>query len=79
MASAFGWPIMGSRRAGWTLLVVGATAWPLGLPLGWTALGLAFFAWVAEADGIALPRPATGRDPDVRLLGNTLGIHRPAR
>ena len=47
----------GLAVGGLTLLVVGATAWPLGLPLGWTALGLAFFAWVAEADGIALPRP----------------------
>jgi hypothetical protein len=47
----------GLAGAGLALLVLGATAWPLALPLGWTALGLAFFAWVAEADGIALPRP----------------------
>jgi hypothetical protein len=25
--------------------------------LGWTALAVAFFAWVAEADGVAVPRP----------------------
>jgi hypothetical protein len=47
----------GLAAGGLALLGVGATAWPLALPLGWTALGLAFFAWVAEADGIALPRP----------------------
>jgi hypothetical protein len=43
--------------AGLGLVGLGAWAWPLALPLGWMALGLAFFAWVAEADGIALPRP----------------------
>jgi len=42
---------------GVALLVLGATAWPLALPVGWTALGLAFFAWVAETDGVAVPRP----------------------
>ncbi|HUL79854.1 MAG TPA: hypothetical protein VL691_21495 [Vicinamibacteria bacterium] len=42
---------------GLALLVLGATAWPLVQALGWAALGLAFFAWVAEADGLALPRP----------------------
>jgi len=47
----------GLAAGGLALLVLGATAWPLALPLGWTALVLAFFAWVAEADGIALPRP----------------------
>ena len=47
----------GLAAGGLALLVVGATTWPLALPLGWTALGLAFFAWVAEADGIAVPRP----------------------
>jgi len=47
----------GLAAGGLALLVLGATAWPLGLPLGWAALGLAFFAWVAETDGIALPRP----------------------
>jgi hypothetical protein len=47
----------GLAVGGLALVVLGATAWPLALPLGWTALVLAFFAWVAEADGIALPRP----------------------
>ncbi len=47
----------GLAAGGLALLVVGATAWPLALLLGWMALVLAFFAWVAEADGIALPRP----------------------
>ena len=42
---------------GLALVAVGATASPLALSLGWAALGLAFFAWVAEADGLALPRP----------------------
>ena len=46
----------GLAVGGLVLVVLGATAWPLALPLGWTALGLAFFAWVAEAEGIALPR-----------------------
>jgi hypothetical protein len=48
------------------LLLVGATAEPLALPLAWTALGLAFMGWVAEADGLALPRP--GRVP-IRSYG----------
>ena len=52
--------------AGLALLLVGATALPLALPLAWTALGLAFFVWVAEADGLALPRP--GRVP-IRSYG----------
>lgn len=47
----------GLAVGGLALLVVGATAWPLALPLGWAALGLAFFAWVAESDGVAVPRP----------------------
>jgi hypothetical protein len=42
---------------GLALLAVGTAAWPPALSLGWAALGLAFFAWVAEADGLALPRP----------------------
>jgi len=42
---------------GLALVALGATGLPMGLPLGWTALGLAFFAWVAEAEGIAVPRP----------------------
>jgi hypothetical protein len=47
----------GLPAGGLALLALGATAWPPGLPLGWAALGLAFFAWVAEADGLAVPRP----------------------
>lgn len=42
---------------GLVLVALGMAAWPPALPLGWAALGLAFFAWVAETDGIALPRP----------------------
>ena len=42
---------------GLVLVVVGVAASPTALSLGWAALGLAFFAWVAEADGLALPRP----------------------
>jgi hypothetical protein len=56
----------GLAAGGLALLVLGATVWPLALPLGWAALGLAFFAWVAEADGVALPRP--GRVA-IRTLG----------
>jgi len=48
------------------LLLFGATTEPLALPLAWTALALAFFGWVAEADGLALPRP--GRVP-IRTYG----------
>jgi len=51
----------GLAAGGLALLVLGATAWPLGLPLGWAALGLAFFAWVAEADGIPVPRLGLSR------------------
>ncbi|HXK09723.1 MAG TPA: hypothetical protein VMT70_08780 [Vicinamibacteria bacterium] len=43
--------------AGLALLVLGVTAGPLVQALGWAALGLAFLLWVAEADGLALPRP----------------------
>jgi hypothetical protein len=42
---------------GLALLVLGTTAWPLALPLGCAALGLAVVASLAEADGIAVPRP----------------------
>jgi hypothetical protein len=38
-------------------LLLGATVLPAALPLGWTALGLALFAWMAEVEGFALPRP----------------------
>ena len=46
---------------GLALIALGWMAWPPALSLGWLALGLAFFAWVAEADGLPLPRP--GRAP----------------
>jgi hypothetical protein len=43
--------------AGVLLLAAGPYAGPLVAGFGWLALVLAFFAWVAEADGIPLPRP----------------------
>lgn len=48
---------------GLAFLLLGATVAPALLPLGWLALGLALFAWLAEAEGYALPRP--GRRPIV--------------
>ena len=47
----------GLPMGGLALLVVGAaTSW-WAMSLGWAALVIAFFAWVAEADGLlALPR-----------------------
>jgi hypothetical protein len=38
-------------------LALVATALPMAVSLGWAALALVFFAWVAEAEGIAVPRP----------------------
>ncbi len=52
--------------AGLGLLLLGVTVLPSALPLGWAALVLAFFCWVAEADGVAVPRP--GRAP-IRTCG----------
>jgi hypothetical protein len=47
----------GLAMGGFTLLAVGAaTSW-WAMSLGWAALVIAFFAWVAETDGLALPRP----------------------
>jgi hypothetical protein len=48
----------GLALGGLALLAVGAaTSW-WAMTLGWVALATAFFAWVAEADGLlALPRP----------------------
>ena len=43
--------------AGLVLLLLGVTGLPSALPLAWLALALAFFGWVAEADGVTLPRP----------------------
>jgi hypothetical protein len=48
------------------LLLLGVTIQPSALPLAWGAIALAFFAWVAEADGLAVPRP--GRTP-IRTCG----------
>src|SRR5512147_406044 len=47
----------GLAMGGLALLAVGAaTSW-WAMSLGWAALAIAFFAWVAEADGLlALPR-----------------------
>jgi hypothetical protein len=47
----------GLAMGGLALLAVGAaTSW-WAMSLGWVALAIAFFAWVAEADGFAVPRP----------------------
>ena len=47
----------GLAVGGLALLAVGAaTSW-WAMSLGWAALAIAFFAWVAEADGLAVPRP----------------------
>ena len=47
----------GLAMGGLALLAVGAaTSW-WAMSLGWAALAIAFFAWVAEADGLAVPRP----------------------
>jgi hypothetical protein len=56
----------GLAVGGLALLVLGASAWPLALTFGWVALGVAFFAWVAETEGLAVPRP--GRVA-IRTLG----------
>jgi hypothetical protein len=46
----------GFTIGGLALLAVGAASW-WAMTLGWAALAIAFFAWVAEADGLlALPR-----------------------
>jgi hypothetical protein len=47
--------------SGFVLLLLGVTVAPAALPLGWVALGVALFAWLAEAEGLPLPRP--GRSP----------------
>jgi hypothetical protein len=43
--------------AGVVLLVVGSAGVPVATSLAWTALGLAFVGWVAEADGLPWLRP----------------------
>jgi hypothetical protein len=47
----------GLAMGGLALLAVGATTSWWAMTLGWSALTIAFFAWLAEADGLALPRP----------------------
>lgn len=42
---------------GLALVALGLAGSPLALSLGWAALGIAFFAFVAQADGLAVPRP----------------------
>jgi len=47
----------GLAIGGLALLAVGASTSWWAMSLGWAALAIAFFAWVAEADGLlALPR-----------------------
>ena len=47
----------GLAMGGLALLAVGAaTSW-WAMSLGWAAVAIAFFAWVAEAEGFAVPRP----------------------
>jgi len=47
----------GLAVGGLALLAVGAaTSW-WAMSLGWAALAIAFFAWLAESDGFAVPRP----------------------
>jgi hypothetical protein len=42
---------------GLALVALGMAGSWLALSLGWAALGLAFFVWVAEAEGLSVPRP----------------------
>jgi hypothetical protein len=47
----------GLAMGGLALLAVGAaTSW-WAMSLGWAALAIAFFAWVAETEGFGVPRP----------------------
>jgi hypothetical protein len=50
-------PLSALVLVGAVLLAVGLRAHPLVAGSGWLALVVAFFAGVAEADGIPLPRP----------------------
>jgi hypothetical protein len=63
MRNEMAWRLVDSALPilGLGLLLIGAAAEPRILPLAWTALGLAFIGWVAEADGLALPRPGRVR------------------
>ena len=54
----------GLAAGGLALVVLGATAWPIALPLGWTALVLAFFAGWPRRTGSPCPArdaPSSGR------------------
>jgi hypothetical protein len=51
---------------GLLLLLLGVTTLPPALTLAWAVLALTFIGWVAEADGLAVPRP--GRVP-IRTCG----------
>jgi hypothetical protein len=51
--------------AGVILLAAGQVWGGWLMPLGWTALGLAAFAWLAESSGYSIPRP--GRVPIVSV------------
>ena len=69
----------GLAMGGLALLAVGAaTSW-WAMSLGWAALAIAFFAWVAEADGLRRAPSGAGGDPDGRRLRHTPRLHRPAR
>ena len=54
-------------------LLLGVTVTPALLPLGRVALGVALFAWLAEAEGFALPRP--GRRPIVMTRSGHGGVN----
>ena len=51
---------------GLALVVLGAAAWTPAFSVGCGVLALAFLGWVAECDGLAVPRP--GRAP-IRTRG----------
>ena len=69
----------GLALGGLALLAVGAaTSW-WAMSLGWAALVIAFFAWVAEADGLSPCPVRAGGDPDGRRLRHTPRLQGPAR
>ena len=69
----------GLAMGGLALLAVGAaTSW-WAMSVGWAALAIAFFAWVAEADGFAVPRPGRVAIRTRRRLRHTPRLQGPAR